>query len=657
LHRSEKEEGYLNKIADETKESNRKITNEVIRIISDSAQNRKDVQDQSLQAAVDIADMAIKIQKEIMELSKPGWLSYMEKMYERMPQLRSVAEAYQKAANTLTDNLISSTKLATNVACANIDASKVALNHMKSNANVLLKINVNAAKTIEQISKDIGLENVSVNGREEGVLERYPSVRFPKKMALEYIAGLEVTIKAAQQRPSGDNTKSDENQVPIDVIISRGSFEIIGEDYGTILVPINAQDSKPLIFSLRAKEEGTQNIEVKYLQNGTYLGKLKVSTIVVDSTDERDPSLTQPALVDGYWRSPVSRIPTPDITLYIIEKTPEEEYNILITATIKSKLYTRSVGPIKFTQNPESGFRAIFKDIENTDLPPNVIDDRIKAKGMYLYDQLFPKELKELYWEIRDDIKSIRIISQEPWIPWEIIKPYNKVNGRLYTDKFLCEQYSFSRWLEHDEHIKHNELKKIKVVIPTDTGLTAAIEEHAWIKLFGANIGLDVSSISTYTDVKDALDNPDFDILHFSTHGQYNEKTPQSSTIDLQGDIQIRPENLVGVTISVRDVNPIVFLNVCEAGAQGFSLTGIQSWATNFIQAGAGSFIGPLWSVSDETAFNFVQALYKQLSNGLTPLGEAVRRARNDCKRPGDPSWLAYQLYGHPNSIIKLGSK
>jgi CHAT domain-containing protein len=168
---------------------------------------------------------------------------------------------------------------------------------------------------------------------------------------------------------------------------------------------------------------------------------------------------------------------------------------------------------------------------------------------------------------------------------------------------------------------------------------------------------LDVSSISTYTDVKYALDNPDFDILHFSTHGQYNKKTPQSSTIDLQGNIPFRPENLVGVRISVGDANPIVFLNTCQAGAQGFSLTGIQNWATNFIQAGAGSFIGPLWSVSDETAFNFVQALYKQLSNRITPLGEAVKRARNDCKQSGDPSWLAYQLYGHPNSLIKLGSK
>jgi hypothetical protein len=48
--------------------------------------------------------------------------------------------------------------------------------------------------------------------------------------------------------------------------------------------------------------------------------------------------------------------------------------------------------------------------------------------------------------------------------------------------------------------------------------------------------------------------------------------------------------------------------------------------------------------------------LYIQLSSG-TALGESVRQARNKCKQSGDPSWLAYQLYGHPNSTINIGHK
>ena len=66
-----------------------------------------------------------------------------------------------------------------------------------------------------------------------------------------------------------------------------------------------------------------------------------------------------------------------------------------------------------------------------------------------------------------------------------------------------------------------------------------------------------------------------------------------------------------------------------------------------------GTFIGTLWSVNDETAYNFVKELYTQLAAG-TSLGESIKNARLKCKREGDTSWLAYQLYGHPNSIIKF---
>jgi hypothetical protein len=55
------------------------------------------------------------------------------------------------------------------------------------------------------------------------------------------------------------------------------------------------------------------------------------------------------------------------------------------------------------------------------------------------------------------------------------------------------------------------------------------------------------------------------------------------------------------------------------------------------------------------TAIRFVKEFYKQLATGTTLLGDAVRNARNYCKQEGDPSWFAYQFYGHPNSKTKLG--
>lgn len=142
--------------------------------------------------------------------------------------------------------------------------------------------------------------------------------------------------------------------------------------------------------------------------------------------------------------------------------------------------------------------------------------------------------------------------------------------------------------------------------------------------------------------------------MHFSTHGQGNSENPVFSAIELEDRIELRPEDIAGKARKFGQSNPFVVLNACQTGNQGFSLTGVQGWATRFLDAGASVFIGTLWSVSDEIAFRFVQELYNELSNGTT-LGEAVRKARNECKQSGDPSWLAYQLYGHPNVIINFG--
>jgi hypothetical protein len=310
---------------------------------------------------------------------------------------------------------------------------------------------------------------------------------------------------------------------------------------------------------------------------------------------------------------------------------------------------------IKFQFNPETKFYKIFEEIENSNvLSMTKVDKEIKDIGMSLYDELFPEKLKKLYWELRDRIKSVRVISKEPWIPWEIIKPWRQLeNGVGEEDDFLCERYAFSRWIGKRERIK-KEVKNIKVIVPADTNLKAAIKEGEWIEEFAKNKNIKISFDSTYDQVINTLETEkEIDILHFSTHGQNNKESPVLSTIELEGHIQLQPKNLVGKAVTFGQSYPIVILNACQTGNQGFSLTGIQGWATKFLNAGASVFIGTLWSVDDVTAFNFVKEFYNQLASGIT-LGESVKNARNKCKREGDTSWLAYQLYGHPNSKIKF---
>jgi len=181
-------------------------------------------------------------------------------------------------------------------------------------------------------------------------------------------------------------------------------------------------------------------------------------------------------------------------------------------------------------------------------------------------------------------------------------------------------------------------------VVPKDTNLDAAIKERNWIKELANQRNITISFDSSYDEIRNTLETEkEVDILHFSTHGQSNPESPLLSAIELEGKIQLRPEEIVGKAMTFGQSHPIVILNSCQTGNQGFSLTGIQGWAAKFLDAGASVFIGTLWSVNDETAFNFVKEFYNQLASG-TSLGESVKNARNKSKKEGDTAWLAYQL-------------
>lgn len=71
---------------------------------------------------------------------------------------------------------------------------------------------------------------------------------------------------------------------------------------------------------------------------------------------------------------------------------------------------------------------------------------------------------------------------------------------------------------------------------------------------------------------------------------------------------------------------------------------------------GCGAFIAPLWPSRDKTAFLFSRTFYMALARGEA-LGQAALAARQQVarERPGDPSALAYTVYGHPQARVWFG--
>ena len=484
------------------------------------------------------------------------------------------------------------------------------------------------------------------------MIERYPCAVFADKMALGQVEPFEIVIKSSLNMPYGQaikiTTKPGDQVVPILVTIETepGIFEFVGDYYDTLLVPVGPEDSKPVVFNLKAKREGYHIVTAKFFQ-GIPIGRIEMGVLVVAS--KIDSPLTRQTIAQ---RINSRGFPTePDLTLIIHEKNSQNfEYDIFL---LSSDVPWKKIGDIAFRSDPETKFRAIFQDIEGKKMPANVIDRSIKSKGLSLYTELVPLELKNLYWTIRDKIRTVQVISEEPWIPWEIIKPWRKQGAKVEEDMFLCERYVFSRWQEGVEVKEKNQIYNVKVVVPHDTDLAGAKQESDWIQKLGTEKRFPVTIDSAYEEVMLSLEQGGFDLLHISTHGRYEQIDPNLSNIKLQDGLYLRAEDISGNATGFGLSNPLIILNACQTGSQGLSN---RHWrlGTTILRGWCKLINGTLWSINDQSALRFSQELYSKLLNGAV-LGEAVREARIACRQRGDPSWLAYTLYGRPNHSIKLG--
>jgi len=237
--------------------------------------------------------------------------------------------------------------------------------------------------------------------------------------------------------------------------------------------------------------------------------------------------------------------------------------------------------------------------------------------------------------------------SEEPWIPWELCKLCGEENGRLVAGPFFCEAFTITRWLPGLSFKPKLTLQNMAVVVPSDSGLPCAFSELEYL-LSLAQSGRRVKRIpAKFLDVYNALASGEYDGWHFTGHGGYRASDPNRSAIYLENRETFKPELLVGVVTNLGASRPLVFLDACQIGRSGMSLTDIGGWAKQFLFAGAGAFIGPYWSVYDQPACDFAKELYKRLLVGLS-IGKAVQEARLAIKATGDPTWLAYTVFADP---------
>jgi hypothetical protein len=154
----EEQHESVNETLDATKYN---ITRALEGIARDVPRNTKvinDYQEHTIQILTEIADSYLQSQKEIIKSFQSAWTPYIENAYGMFyafcPSPRKVSEIYTMVVSTFVDNLITITKLVNNAVFANLESSKIILQHRTECIKEISRIGVNATRTFEHISTD-----------------------------------------------------------------------------------------------------------------------------------------------------------------------------------------------------------------------------------------------------------------------------------------------------------------------------------------------------------------------------------------------------------------------------------------------------------------------------------------------------------------------
>jgi hypothetical protein len=136
-------------------------------------------------------------------------------------------------------------------------------------------------------------------------------------------------------------------------------------------------------------------------------------------------------------------------------------------------------------------------------------------------------------------------------------------------------------------------------------------------------------------------------LIHFATHGLFNEADP------LQGAIAFSPDNeqdglLTAEELLTQSIQAdLVVLSACETGQGRITGDGVIGLARSLIQSGTPSVLVSLWQVPDDATATLMTAFYNHHQSGMN-YAQALRHAMLDTQQqyPNPHQWAAFMLVG-----------
>jgi hypothetical protein len=423
------------------------------------------------------------------------------------------------------------------------------------------------------------------------------------------------------------------------LVLHAPGLEVLSAQRQTVRVPATG-DSEPVMFELRAPAPGPCRLSITAWIGGTYLGELAIDLTVAKFR------LRRPGHLD--LGAPVDVTPAAGEVSLVVRHDPvhnayrfefrDEDNPAEVTANLAYQagpVVERMLGGLEMLARGRAGYSAA----ETRDYLVNA--------GAGLWQELLPPQLREQFWERRDRIGQLTILAEGDTVPWELLYPFDR--GR--DAGFLVEQFPVTRAVFGRRLSRSLRLSPAWFVLPDGSPAQAREEVTALLRLFGLSYAPE-PVIGGLTPLLDHIKAADFGLLHFACHNAFDPAAGSAISLDQR---QFTPTQLTTAAVGqvLAASAPTVFINACRSAGANPSYQQLDGWASKFLDAGAAAFIGSLWAVRDTTAREFAAELYGQLQAGAT-LGDAVMRARRAAAdEPGDPTWLAYAVYGDPRAALR----
>jgi hypothetical protein len=413
---------------------------------------------------------------------------------------------------------------------------------------------------------------------------------------------------------------------------------VITDDLEQELTVPEQDDSAPVRFGLIAPTIGLHTVVVHAYRGGTFLGETAVQ-ITADAKVGWQEETVRTAGIDS-----MDAVPG-EVTLQVNGGHDGYHFQLLSHDVWyePESLRRRAGDPTEIADRLATELRLLAKGEADLD-SPTPVRRRLKAMGVELWGDVVPEKVRDQFWDQADRITSFTIASEFDTVPWELLHPRDGDRD----DGFLVQRVPVVRRLYGQRRAPLLAVTGARYIVPKPRGGSDDVDAAGEIEAIRERLGgVEDAIVEELRELLELLDDDPAGILHFAGHHGFSPE--KGGAIRLNGG-EFRP---VDVFEGTWHNSPLVFFNGCRTAGEIPNITTNTGWARKFMRAGAGAFIGSLWAVRSHSATRFADAFYDHFYQRKQTLGRAALAARWAVKEEaGDPTWLAYTVYGHPAATV-----